>query len=220
MRSRYADKFNHDSDVASYDQEVQAEASPIRACYRQVLQWVIQSADIHPGCRVLDLGVGTGNLSSRIRACKELVGVDVSEKMIRIARPKLSYLSDVKFVTADLLEYFDGEPGRFDRVISTYAIHHLLEEEKALLFRAIWACLQPGGRAVFGDLMVETRTEMTAKSDAYRAAGDPDTADGLDDEFYWILDEALTCLQSIGFRVSSRRFSDLSFGIVAAKVDT
>ena len=78
MRSAFVDVFNHDEDAIEYDLDVQDETRPLRSGYSAVLDWVIESANIQVNNLVLDLGSGTGNLSSRINVCRQLVCVDIS----------------------------------------------------------------------------------------------------------------------------------------------
>jgi cyclopropane fatty-acyl-phospholipid synthase-like methyltransferase len=218
MRSANADVFNHNTDAAGYDHEVRNEADPIRARYREVLDWVVQQAQIFPTSRVLELGSGTGNLSALIASCRELVSVDVSEKMEAVAGPKLHHLAHRRFIKADILEVFAHGLGQFDAVISTYAVHHLTDQEKRRLFELLFDCLKPGGRAVFGDLMVQNGSEKEEKIQHYLAKADQATAQGISEEFFWLLDTAISDLKGLGFQVSTARFSDLSYGLVAQKL--
>ncbi|MBV8279027.1 MAG: class I SAM-dependent methyltransferase, partial [Verrucomicrobia bacterium] len=176
MRSANAHVFNHDADAADYDNDVRNEADPIRAGYRNLLGWVVQQANITPTSRVLELGSGTGNLSALITDCRELVSVDVSENMEAIAKLKLRHLTHRRFIKADILEVFAQELGNFDAVISTYTVHHLTDEEKQQLFALVFAKLLPGGRAVFGDLMVLNNSDKEEKIQQYLANGDRATA--------------------------------------------
>jgi putative AdoMet-dependent methyltransferase len=157
MRSVHGPVFNHDDHATDYDADVRNEKDPIRAAYHDVLAWVISEARIDSSSRVLELGSGTGNLSCLLDRSGELVCVDLSERMEAIARSKSGHLVNRRFIKADILEVFDYERAPFDSVISTYAIHHLTDEEKRLLFAKIFTGLVPGGRAVFGDLMLRTK---------------------------------------------------------------
>jgi putative AdoMet-dependent methyltransferase len=227
MRSQYADDFNHDEDAGGYDADVADESNPIRAAYGAVLDWVIDQAAIGPRSRVLDLGSGTGNLSGRISACAELVCVDVSRQMNALAVDKLAHLDQVRFVEADLLEFFDGfeavaeaglfDTGLFDAVISTYAVHHLTEAEKAIFLAKVAACLRPGGRAVFGDLILEDETAAAAMLERYRDSGQDEVAVAIAEEFFWRLDATGAVLRDLGLEATVRRFSELSWGIAVAK---
>jgi putative AdoMet-dependent methyltransferase len=217
MRSANADIFNHDAEAADYDQVVLNEDDPIRAKYLEVLAWVVQRAQIGPTSRVLELGSGTGNLSRLIANCGELVSVDVSEKMEAVAKLKLGHLTHRQFIKADILEVFSQGLGQFDAVVSTYAVHHLSNQEKQQLFELVFHALLPGGRAVFGDLMIEKGSEKEKKIQEYLARGDRATVESIREEFFWSLDIAIGDLERLGFKVSTSCFSDLSYGVVAQK---
>jgi|ERR1700730_289009 cyclopropane fatty-acyl-phospholipid synthase-like methyltransferase len=216
MASQYGPLFNHDAEAERYDLDVMNDADPIRAGYNELLEWVIKKAEIHPNSRVLELGSGTGNLSARMPSCAELVAVDLSDQMEVIALSKLRHLSNRRFVQCDILDVFDKEPGQFDRVVSTYAIHHLIEPEKHLLFEKIHRCLAKSGRAVLGDLMVKDQATLDAKIRDYSAKGDQVTVEALQEEFLWLLDSSVETLVDLGFKVEVERFSDLSYGVVAS----
>lgn len=217
MRSQYADRFNHDLEADDYDQDVADEQDPIRAGYQALLTWVIDAAQIAPTATVLELGTGTGNLSQRIPNCQELDCVDISGRMLDLARPKLSHLSIVRYLQMDLLQALDPIPRPYDVVISTYAIHHLTDPEKSILFERIWAYLKPGGRAVFGDLMLAHAGIGEQKAREYQEKGQAEVAEGIREEFFWPLDTAQDRLRALGFQVEAQPFSDLSWGILAGK---
>jgi putative AdoMet-dependent methyltransferase len=217
MRSAHGPVFNHDDHATDYDADVRNEKDPIRAAYHDVLAWVISEARIDSSSRVLELGSGTGNLSCLLDRSGELVCVDLSERMEAIARSKSGHILNRRFIKADILEVFDYERAPFDSVISTYAIHHLTDEEKRLLFAKIFTGLVPGGRAVFGDLMLQNQAEKASKIQEYLTKGDAKTAQAIDEEFFWSIDTARLDLNELGFQVETKRFSDLSWGVIARK---
>jgi putative AdoMet-dependent methyltransferase len=216
MASQFGSRFKHDTEAEGYDLDVQNQADPIRTGYDELLDWVIERAVINSGSRVLELGSGTGNLSRRIAGCAELVAVDLSDQMEAIARSKLGHLSNRRFIRCDILDASDHAPGPFDRVLSTYAIHHLTEPEKHTLFAKIRHSLVKGGRAVFGDLMVQDRPTLDSKIREYSAKGDLATVEALREEFFWLVDLSIQKLEELGFKVEVKRFSDLSYGVLAA----
>jgi putative AdoMet-dependent methyltransferase len=217
MRSAHGEVFNHDEDAGNYDSDVRNESDPVRAAYQDVLTWVIKEAHINSSSRVLELGSGTGNLSCLITQCGELVCVDLSEQMEAIARSKSVHIPNRRFIHADILEVFDYGSAPFDSIISTYAIHHLTDKEKRLLFAKVFARLVPDGRAVFGDLMLQNQEEKSARIREYLTKSDAKTAQAIEEEFFWPIDTAVRDLIELGFRVATKRFSDLSWGVVALK---
>jgi putative AdoMet-dependent methyltransferase len=211
MRSVHADDFDHTGLEHLYDDEVRDETDPIRAGYADTLAWTVSRADIDRSCTVVDLGAGTGNTSSLIPAAKHVMCVDVSAAMMERARPKLAHLASVEYVVADLLEFYEV-PRRFDRLVSTYAVHHLTEGEKATLLDYVAASLAPGGVAVFGDLMFESSAAAAAMAEKY--ADHPEVVESFEEEFFWLVDAAHAHARAAGLAITeTRRFSHLSWGL-------
>ena len=100
---------------------------------------------------MLDLGCGTGNLSSVIAdkvSTKGLViGVDPDEERIAVARRTFGHLKNMKFEEGSsdtLSDYFDK--ASFDAVFSSNVFHWI--HDKKLAMKNIHDMLKPGGRAV------------------------------------------------------------------------
>lgn len=102
--------------------------------------------------RILDLGCGDGLLGrfllSRYSAA-EGVFVDFSDPMIEAARNQVGDMPRASVVKADF-----GAPewrreieklGRFDIIISGFAIHHQPDERKRALYAELFTLLAPGG---------------------------------------------------------------------------
>ncbi len=94
------------------------------------------------GERILDLGCGTGVLTSKIAATgAKVFGIDRSPEMVAQAKSKFPAL---KFEVVDATQMeFDGE---FDAVFSNAVLHWIPEAEKVV--RGIARALKPGGRFV------------------------------------------------------------------------
>lgn len=217
MKSGHGDLYNHDNVAAGYDADVQRDNDPIREGYDALLDWVAETAQVSAGQDVVELGSGTGNLTVRLPPTRSLVCVDISVEMSAIARAKLGVRPGLSFAQQDLLAYVHGDGPAFDVLVSTYAIHHLTEEEKGILFRRVADRLRPGGRMVVGDLMVRDAAAEAELVARFRAEGDAGTARDIEEEFFWHLDDRVTELKSLGFRVHTRRFSTLSFGLAALR---
>jgi tRNA (cmo5U34)-methyltransferase len=97
--------------------------------------------------RVLDLGTGDGRLLALLKRDRpEIigVGVDFSEVMLDAARKRFADDGCVELVQHDLSEPLP-ELGRFDVVISSFAIHHLEHDRKRSLYGEVFDLLEPGG---------------------------------------------------------------------------
>jgi tRNA (cmo5U34)-methyltransferase len=97
--------------------------------------------------RVLDLGTGDGRLLALLKRDRpEIVGVgvDFSEVMLAAARKRFTHDERVELVQCNLAEPLPAL-GRFDAVISSFAIHHLEHDRKRSLYGEVFDLLQPGG---------------------------------------------------------------------------
>jgi ubiquinone/menaquinone biosynthesis C-methylase UbiE len=97
--------------------------------------------------RILDLGTGDGRLLALVRSAHpnlKAVAVDFSPTMLEAVRKRFAGESDISVIAHNL----DGalpELGKFDAVISSFAIHHLVHERKRALYTEIYNLLNPGG---------------------------------------------------------------------------
>ena len=97
--------------------------------------------------RILDLGTGDGRLLGLVRQERpdmEGVAVDFSPTMLEAVRQRFAGESSVSVVTHNLDEPLPGL-GKFDAVISSFAIHHLVHERKRALYMEIYDLLNPRG---------------------------------------------------------------------------
>jgi len=97
--------------------------------------------------RVLDLGTGDGRLIAMLRVNRpelEATGLDFSALMLERARKRFAGEERVELFEHDLSRALPAL-GRFDAVVSSFAIHHLEHERKRELYREVLALLEPGG---------------------------------------------------------------------------
>jgi SAM-dependent methyltransferase len=97
--------------------------------------------------RVLDLGTGDGRLLALLKRDRPNltgVGVDLSELMLDAARKRFEGDRRVELIQHDLAEPLPAL-GRFDAVVSSFAIHHLEHDRKRSLYGEIFDLLVSGG---------------------------------------------------------------------------
>lgn len=97
--------------------------------------------------RILDLGSGGGRLLSLVRACRpnaQFVALDFSPAMLETLSAQFAGDPSIAIVAHDL-EKTLPELGRFDAVVSSFAIHHVPHARKRSLYSEIFEVLVPGG---------------------------------------------------------------------------
>jgi ubiquinone/menaquinone biosynthesis C-methylase UbiE len=110
---------------------------------------LLEHAALRVGHRVLDIGCGTGTLVVLIKRRYpevEVVGLDPDPKAFaraarKAGREGLSIQLDRGF--ADQLPYAESS---FDRVFSSFMLHHVEGDAKAATLREVRRVLKPGGR--------------------------------------------------------------------------
>jgi SAM-dependent methyltransferase len=99
------------------------------------------------GMRVLDLGCGLGYFAreARKRGAREVIGVDLSDRMLQEARARTDD-AGIVYLRAEL-EAFEPERAAFDLAVSSLALHYVADYPRVV--RGVAECLVPGGRFAF-----------------------------------------------------------------------
>ncbi|MFB3924154.1 MAG: class I SAM-dependent methyltransferase [Terriglobia bacterium] len=112
-----------------------------------IVEPTLELMNIQPADRILDLGCGTGWLVRKIASMVtegEVVGVDVSDEMIRRAQTASAGLPRVAFLQG-IAERIPSTDGRFTKVISVESAYYWPEPAQGL--REIFRVLAPGSSA-------------------------------------------------------------------------
>jgi SAM-dependent methyltransferase len=97
--------------------------------------------------RILDLGTGDGRLLALVRIDwpeAEGIALDFSPTMLSAARERFRDDDKIQVVDHNLDEPLPNL-GRFDVIVSSFAIHHCTDERKRALYAETYAALSPGG---------------------------------------------------------------------------
>lgn len=186
---------NHHFDLWAngYDQSVHTtdedNAFPF-AGYKNIMNAIYGTIMKKAPSTVLDIGIGTGTLATKLyEGGNHITGVDFSANMLSLASEKMPNGQFYQF------DFTQGIPeavaqSKFDFIVSTYALHHLTDEEKIPFIRAILNCLNEDGTIIIGDVSFPTRDELErCKVDA---------ADQWDeDEVYFVFSELNEALKDI-----------------------
>lgn len=160
IRNNWSDKWNFDNWADSYDNDVLEDITNIKMYknYNLILDSVYNLAvDFNnSNISVLEIGVGTGNLAGRfLENNYDIVGIDQSREMLNVAKKK--YLK-LKVRIGEFLKIpFDNKA--FDVIVSTYAFHHLNNEEKSIAIGEMLRVLKDNGKIIIGDLMFKNEED-------------------------------------------------------------
>ncbi|HSB65328.1 MAG TPA: methyltransferase domain-containing protein [Anaerolineales bacterium] len=115
---------------------------------RSFKRQLVKQANIRPGMRVLDLGCGTGTLTTMIKRSypdAEVVGLDGDQAVLEIARSKAQH-EDLNITFDNGMAFQVPYPDNsFNRVLSSLVIHHLSTKNKQIAMHEIYRVLRAGG---------------------------------------------------------------------------
>lgn len=127
------------------------EGPKMESHHLDITEKTIRRMNLRPGERVLDLGCGSGwasRLLARLVAdgpegFGQVIGVDVSDEMIRLARASSKDFENVMYVWGSATK-IPWEENFFDKVLSVESFYYYSDQERALaeLFRV----MAPKGR--------------------------------------------------------------------------
>lgn len=152
------------------------------AGYNYLLNYVYNQVRIKDDATVLDIGFGTGILTTQLyNNGYSITGIDFSSNMIDIAKQKMPQATLIN------QDFSKGLPDgiknhRFDFIISTYAIHHLTDKEKINFIKSLLPLLNKTGMILLGDVSFETRNKLEKCKAKYNEYWD-------NDEVYFIAEE-------------------------------
>jgi ubiquinone/menaquinone biosynthesis C-methylase UbiE len=127
----------------------------------KVHRLLIEQAQLGPGLRVLEIGSGTGNLAllaKRLYPDATIVGIDPDPRALARARRKaLRKAWDVSF-DEGFSENLPYPNGSFDRVLSSFMLHHVSADSRIETLRQARRVLSPTGTLHLADFVGAPRS--------------------------------------------------------------
>jgi len=152
------------------------------AGYKEILGSIFQTIMEKPGAVVLDVGFGTGTLTTKLfeNGCT-VYGQDFSKRMIELASEKMpdAHLYQGDF-SQGLVEALQSRS--YDFIVATYSLHHLTDDQKVRFLQSLLERLNEDGKILIGDVAFRTRTDL---EQCQREVGE----EWDDEEIYFVIDE-------------------------------
>jgi 2-polyprenyl-3-methyl-5-hydroxy-6-metoxy-1,4-benzoquinol methylase len=113
---------------------------------------------VPPRCgNALELGCGTGTFARLLaERAEQVLALDLSPQMIRLAQERSGHLSNIDFQVADVLAW-EILPEQFDCIVSIATLHHLPLEQMLIKMKA---ALAPNGTLIVLDLFQASLSDM------------------------------------------------------------
>jgi tRNA (cmo5U34)-methyltransferase len=169
--------------------------------------------------RVLDLGCGDGRLLALVLKARPQAagtGIDFSPTMLLKAREHFAGNGNVTIVEHNLDQPLP-ELGRFDAVVSSFAIHHCDHDRKRSLYGEIFQLLEPGG--IFCNLERVSSPTPKLHSRFLSAIGLTSITEDASNKLLDV-DTQLGWLRSIGFEDVDCFWKWLEFAVLAGSRPT
>jgi ubiquinone/menaquinone biosynthesis C-methylase UbiE len=116
--------------------------------YQAFIEQAIKRMDIRRGDAILDLGSGTGrNICVMLKflgPTGRVVGVDISQEMLRQARQRCRAYPQVSFLNRRIEELLPFHE-EFDKAFISFTLHGFEDEDKERVIANVHRALKPGG---------------------------------------------------------------------------
>lgn len=208
VKNEWKDQWDFDGWTRAYDEDVKRDTGALKIYenYETVLQMVFEEVENfqRKDGKILEIGVGTGNLAGKFLQNKyHIIGIDQSRQMLAVAKEKYPKLH-VRLGEFLKIPY---ENQTFDVIVSTYAFHHLNEEEKRVAIAEMMRVLKKDGRIILGDLMFQNKAE----EQKIRSTLSPEQIKELNGEYYSYLHLLIKEVEQYEKRVVYKRIDRFNY---------
>lgn len=192
-----------DNWVHTYDESVSGldpEYAAVFENYEVILAEVAKKAE----GPVVEFGTGTGNLTAALlERGHHVVGVEPNAAMRNVAKEKFP---ELLLLDGDFLDFnLPDSPKSF---VSSYAFHHLTDEEKAEAIQRYASILPRGGKVVFADTVFESEEAKQGRIVYEEGEGHLNLVEDLKREYYTTVPVLEAIFQENGFDITFTPLND------------
>lgn len=170
---------------------------------RDFLLFTAESLPKDPGCKILDLGCGTGlelEYYFPLNQTAFVTGIDIASEMLEKLKSKF-YDKNLNLINKS---YFDVPFGEkiYDAAVSVESLHHFTAEQKVYLYEKLYNSLKDSGFFILTDYFALSDEEEKKYRDDFSCLKDEQ---GIKNEDFFHYDIPLTvnheidCLEKSGF---------------------
>lgn len=216
IRKGWRDKWDFDSWAADFDQYIKRDGHTfnVHQDYDEALDKVTNTIELVSGDTCLDIGIGTGNLGAKLLPKGvNVIGIDQSEQMLTICKEKHPTIETRQghFLALPVMD------NQVDGIISSYALHHLTDEEKLLALAEMSRVLTDKGQICIADLMFVNEAHRQEVMEAYRREGNTEAIFSIEDEYYGDRSKLVDWLMQHDYQVQTYQFNNILSMIYAKK---
>jgi putative AdoMet-dependent methyltransferase len=186
--------------------------------YREVFEnydKILETVAIKSNNTVLEFGVGTGNLTEKLISLGRVVyGVEPSKVMREKTKARFK---DLNLYDGDFLN-FPELRGKVDSIVSTYAFHHLTDEEKDTALKLYSTLLGDQGKIVFADTAFVNEEHREERHRIVKEQGYENLFADLKREYYTTLEILERLFEKNGFQVSFEKMNSYVWLMEAVRV--
>lgn len=204
MGKEFIELFEHWAD--SYDDSVTGHDIEYKAVFQNYEEILSEVASRSYG-HVVEFGPGTGNLSKQLlKRGLTVTAFEPSPSMRRLAEEKLAAHKEINIYEGDFLSFHVDKP--IQTFVSSYAFHHLTDEEKAEAIGIYSNMLQTDGKIVFADTMYESAESYKKAILDAKSAGFYNLAEDLEREYYTTIPILTKMMEENYFSVTYKKLND------------
>ncbi|MCC2249899.1 MerR family transcriptional regulator [Virgibacillus sp. AGTR] len=216
IRRNWQDKWNFDSQAKDYDSSIKMHGYRfnVHQDYDKALTKVVETIQLEAGNTCLDIGIGTGNLGAKfLPKGINVIGIDQSENMLHVCKQKHPAIEIRKghFLALPLMDQ------QVDGIVSSYALHHITDEEKILALQEMDRVLKAGGQICIADLMFINERQRKQVMKYFQDAGNKEAIYAIKDEYYADRSILIEWLKEHNYDVKAYPFNDILSMIYAQK---